>query len=46
LDLPASVLDHLELGIAAAQLVDAGDDDLELNPQLGQDLPPLRGSRR
>ncbi|HET7121908.1 MAG TPA: hypothetical protein VFI17_11765 [Solirubrobacterales bacterium] len=31
------------LGIPVGQLLDAGDEDLELDPELLQDLPPLRG---
>jgi hypothetical protein len=44
-NLEPSVLDHLVVGIPPTQLVDAGNDDLELDAQLGEDLPPLRRAR-
>jgi hypothetical protein len=40
------VLDDEPLGIPLAQLLDPGDDDLELDPELAQDLPPLGRARR
>jgi hypothetical protein len=46
LGLHASVLDHLDVGIAAGQLLDVGHDYLELDPELLQDLPPLGRARR
>jgi hypothetical protein len=42
--LPSSVLDNLELGIAPVQLLDSRDNDIELDPQLREDLPPLGGA--
>src|SRR5260370_1247646 len=36
------VLDHLDLRIPPAQLLDAGHHDLELDPELPQNLSPLR----
>ena len=39
-----SVLDHLELRIPTRQLIDPGHHDLELDPQLAENLPPLRGA--
>jgi hypothetical protein len=41
LSLHPRVLEHLELRIAASQLVDARNDDVELDPQLLKNLPPL-----
>jgi hypothetical protein len=41
--LTPSVLNDLELRIATPQLIDPGDDDVELDSQLLEDLPPLRG---
>jgi hypothetical protein len=35
------VLDDEPLGVSLAQLFDSGDDDLELGPELAEDLPPL-----
>jgi hypothetical protein len=46
LGLHAGVLDHLDLWIATGQLLDAGHDYLELDPELLQDLPPLGRARR
>jgi hypothetical protein len=34
------------LGVSPAQLLDAGNDDLELDPELLEDLPPLGRARR
>jgi hypothetical protein len=33
------------IGVPAGQLVDTGDDDIELDPQLLEDLPALRRAR-
>ena len=38
LRLAPGVLDHLELRVAAAQLLHPGNHDLELEPELRQDL--------
>ena len=43
--LATRVLDHQEFGVPAVELLDPGDDDLELDPQLGEDLAPLRRAR-
>jgi hypothetical protein len=45
LSLPASILDHLEVRVPPAQLIDARDDDVELDSQLFENLPPLRRPR-
>jgi hypothetical protein len=42
LGLAAGVLDYEVLWVAIGQLLDSGHDDLELDPQLLQYLPPLR----
>jgi hypothetical protein len=39
--LHSGVLQHLELRISTAQLIDARNDDVELDTQLRKDLPPL-----
>jgi hypothetical protein len=46
MSLLAGILKHLEVGISTRQLINAGDDDLELNPELRENLPPLRRPRR
>jgi hypothetical protein len=46
MSLAPSVLDDELLGIPLAQLLDPGDDYLELDPELAQDLPPLGRPRR
>ena len=40
----SGVLDHLDLRIPARQLVNAGNDDLELHAQLAKNLASLRRS--
>jgi hypothetical protein len=40
--LAAGVLDDLLVGVTAAQLLDPGNDDLELDAELLEDLPSLR----
>jgi hypothetical protein len=42
----ASVLKNLEVRVPTAQLIDARNNNVELNPQLRKDLPPLRRPRR
>jgi hypothetical protein len=44
--LSTRVLKHLEVRIAPRELVDARNDDIELYPQLLENLPPLRRPRR
>jgi hypothetical protein len=44
--LAAGVLDHQLGGVAALELLDPRDLDVELDPELGQDLPSLGRPRR
>jgi hypothetical protein len=45
MDLPPCVLHNLELRVTPAQLIDARNNDVELDSKLAQDLPPLRRPR-
>jgi hypothetical protein len=45
MSLPPCVLNDLDRRIAPPQLVNAGNDDLEPNPQLFENLPPLERAR-
>jgi hypothetical protein len=43
--LAARVLDHEKFGVAGVELLDPRDDDVELEPQLGEDLAALGRAR-
>jgi hypothetical protein len=46
LGLAACIFDDEMFGVSPAQLLDPRNDDVELDPQLFEDLPPLGRARR